>query len=148
MKKALLYANRPSEFFNILNKMNQLDYWFEEVKQLIGWQQNPKKHPEGDVYEHTMLSLDEATAYAELGMNKEATHILEALVKNSEQYLTWYLNLPQKDFLGSGNDCRLHIYVFQQAIMTAEKVDSALADKLKAKFEQYYVAYQQRGGAM
>ena len=93
-------------------------------------------------------SLDEATAYAELGMNKEATHILEALVKNSEQYLTWYLNLPQKDFLGSGNDCRLHIYVFQQAIMTAEKVDSALADKLKAKFEQYYVAYQQRGGAM
>ena len=39
--------------------MNQLDYWFKEVKDIIGIKQNPKYHSEGDVWNHTMMVLDE-----------------------------------------------------------------------------------------
>ena len=58
LKKALLKSNKPSIFFNVLNQMNHLDYWFKEIKQLIGIKQNPIYHPEGDVYTHTMMVLD------------------------------------------------------------------------------------------
>lgn len=69
LKKALLNSNKPSAFFNVLKNMNQLNYWFDEVKRCIGWEQNPKKHPEGDVYEHTMLALDEAVLYRDAVSN-------------------------------------------------------------------------------
>ena len=59
LKKALLKANKPSIFFKNLRYMNQLDYWFKELKDLIGVNQNPKYHAEGDVWNHTMLVLDE-----------------------------------------------------------------------------------------
>ena len=59
MNKALLKANKPSIFFNYLREMNQLDYWFPELKRLIGCPQNLKYHQEGDVWNHTMLVLDE-----------------------------------------------------------------------------------------
>ncbi|MBO5514346.1 MAG: CCA tRNA nucleotidyltransferase, partial [Mogibacterium sp.] len=36
MKKALLTADKPSIFFESLRKMDQLDVWFPELKQLIG----------------------------------------------------------------------------------------------------------------
>lgn len=63
LKKALLESNKPSIFFDVLKQMNKLDYWFEEVKMTIGYEQNPRKHPEGDVYNHTMMMLDEATLF-------------------------------------------------------------------------------------
>ena len=40
--------------------MDQLSFWFPEVQQLIGVVQSPLHHPEGDVWNHTMLVLDEA----------------------------------------------------------------------------------------
>ena len=60
LKKALLKAEKPSIFFEVLREMDQLDYWFPEVKALIGVEQNPKFHSEGDVWIHTMMVLDEA----------------------------------------------------------------------------------------
>lgn len=57
-KKALLKARRPSVYFRVLREMGQLDDWFGEVKALIGVEQNPCFHPEGDVFEHTTLVLD------------------------------------------------------------------------------------------
>ena len=63
LKKALLNSKKPSSFFNYLKEMNQLHFWFSELNECVGYKQNPKKHPEGDVFEHTMLSLDEATLY-------------------------------------------------------------------------------------
>lgn len=65
LAKALLKALRPSVFFEVLCRMNQLDVWFPEVKALIGVEQNPTHHPEGDVWNHTMLVLDAAAAYRE-----------------------------------------------------------------------------------
>ena len=60
LKKALLKADRPSIFFEVLRAMNQLDVWFPELKALIGVEQNPVYHAEGDVWNHTMMVLDEA----------------------------------------------------------------------------------------
>ena len=63
MKKALLESHRPSEFFECLREMGQLGYWFKELEQLIGLEQNPKFHPEGDVWTHTMMVLDRAAHF-------------------------------------------------------------------------------------
>lgn len=60
LKKALLKAERPSIFFEVLRQMEQLDVWFPEAKALIGVAQNPVYHAEGDVWNHTMMVLDEA----------------------------------------------------------------------------------------
>lgn len=63
LKKALIKGDKPSLFFAYLRKMHQLDYWFKEIKSLIGIKQDPLFHPEGDVYIHTMKVLDKASNY-------------------------------------------------------------------------------------
>ena len=63
LKKALTKGSHPSIFFESLKQMQQLDYWFKEVKQLIGVKQDPIYHPEGDVWVHTMQVLDKAASY-------------------------------------------------------------------------------------
>lgn len=60
LKKALLKADRPSIFFEVLRQMDQLHHWFPELEALIGVEQNPRFHAEGDVWTHTMLVLDAA----------------------------------------------------------------------------------------
>ena len=60
LEKALLKADRPSIFFETLKEMNQLSVWFPEVESLIGVEQNPRYHAEGDVWVHTMMVLDVA----------------------------------------------------------------------------------------
>lgn len=65
MKKALLKSEKPSVFFEVLREVNGLDFWFPELKQLIGLRQNPDFHPEGDVWVHTMQVLDRAVKFRE-----------------------------------------------------------------------------------
>ena len=69
LEKALLKADKPSIFFNYLRKMNQLDYWFKELKDVIGVSQNPQFHAEGDVWTHTMMVLDQAAKYRDKAEN-------------------------------------------------------------------------------
>ncbi len=66
LRKALLKAKKPSIFFDILNKMNQLSYWFKEVEDLINIKQDPIYHPEGDAYIHTMQVLDRCAKYRDV----------------------------------------------------------------------------------
>lgn len=66
LKKALLKANKPSVFFEYIRKMNQLDYWFKELKDLINVNQNPIYHSEGDAWNHTMMVLDEGAKKRDL----------------------------------------------------------------------------------
>ena len=65
LEKALLQADRPSVFFDVLREMDQLRPWFSECADLIGVPQNPRFHTEGDVWNHTMLVLDAAAQYRE-----------------------------------------------------------------------------------
>ena len=65
LAKTLVKAAHPSAFFTTLKAMNQLDHWFPEVAALRGVMQEPKYHPEGDVWEHTMQVIDQAAKLRE-----------------------------------------------------------------------------------
>lgn len=60
LEKALLKAEKPSIFFELMRKMGHLSVWFPELEALIGVDQNKKYHTEGDVWVHTMMVLDQA----------------------------------------------------------------------------------------
>lgn len=53
-----LEADKPSIFFDVLRDAKLLDVHFKPVFDLIGAIQPIKYHPEGDSYNHTMLTLD------------------------------------------------------------------------------------------
>lgn len=57
-KKLLIQAPKPSIGFELLKKLDILED-FPELKALIGCQQEYEYHPEGDVWIHTLLSMDE-----------------------------------------------------------------------------------------
>lgn len=59
LSQALL-QERPSLFFASLRNENGLVPWFREVQALIGVEQSPIHHAEGDVWNHTMMVLDQA----------------------------------------------------------------------------------------
>jgi tRNA nucleotidyltransferase (CCA-adding enzyme) len=61
--KMLHQATKPSIFFRFLKDVDWLDYYFKELSDLIGIQQDPIWHPEGDAFEHTMHTLDQASDY-------------------------------------------------------------------------------------
>lgn len=60
-----LNTRKPSIFFEVLRRAEVLDIYFKEIKDLIGAEQPPKYHPEGDAYNHTMLVLDMAAELTE-----------------------------------------------------------------------------------
>ncbi len=62
LSKALLKADRPSIFFESLREMEQMHEFFPEIEKMIGVPQNPQCHPEGDVFRHTMLVVDQAAS--------------------------------------------------------------------------------------
>lgn len=65
LEKVLLKANKPSIFFEYARKINLLSSIFSPMDKLIGVKQEPKWHPEGDVWTHTMIVLDEAAKLRE-----------------------------------------------------------------------------------
>jgi tRNA nucleotidyltransferase (CCA-adding enzyme) len=60
IEKLLLQAARPSIGFGLALDLGVIDRLFPEVKALVGCEQEPEWHPEGDVWVHTLLVLDEA----------------------------------------------------------------------------------------
>ncbi len=65
LKKALMGSMHPSVFFKVLRDMGQLLPWFREIYELIGLEQDPIFHPEGDVWNHTMEVIDRGAALRE-----------------------------------------------------------------------------------
>lgn len=78
-KKALMQSARPEIYFDILRRAGALEVWFQELAALIGVRQNPKYHPEGDAYVHTMLVLRAAAEMREAAQ-KPLNLMLAALV--------------------------------------------------------------------
>jgi tRNA nucleotidyltransferase (CCA-adding enzyme) len=56
----LLLAPRPSIGFRLALQLGVVDRLFPELKALVGCEQEPEWHPEGDVWVHTLLVIDEA----------------------------------------------------------------------------------------
>ncbi|MBU1007514.1 HD domain-containing protein [Candidatus Dependentiae bacterium] len=60
MRKLLLKSRRPSLGFRWLYELGRLEELFPELGALVGVAQRSDYHPEGDVFEHTMQSVDAA----------------------------------------------------------------------------------------
>jgi tRNA nucleotidyltransferase (CCA-adding enzyme) len=60
MEKLLLQAKRPSLGFEIALDLGVIDKLFPEMKALVGCPQEPEWHPEGDVWIHTLMVIDQA----------------------------------------------------------------------------------------
>ena len=60
IEKLLLRANRPSIGFALALELGIIERLFPELDALVGCPQEPEWHPEGDVWVHTLLVIDEA----------------------------------------------------------------------------------------
>ena len=60
LEEVLLTYEKPSRYFISLKEDNNLDIKFPEIGDLVGVIQSPIHHPEGDVFNHTMMVVDEA----------------------------------------------------------------------------------------
>ena len=66
-KKLLLKAPKPSLGFELMQELGILERYFLELYALIGVPQSPKWHPEGDVWVHTMMTVDEMSGLCRSG---------------------------------------------------------------------------------
>ena len=60
VEKLLLKAGRPSLGFALAREVDVTKTLFPELHALIGCPQEPEWHPEGDVWTHTLMVIDEA----------------------------------------------------------------------------------------
>ncbi|MEO5739930.1 MAG: HDIG domain-containing metalloprotein [Vicinamibacterales bacterium] len=60
IEKLLLRAQRPSVGFALALELGVIDQLFPELKALVGCEQEPEWHPEGDVWVHTLQVIDQA----------------------------------------------------------------------------------------
>jgi len=62
IEKLLLRARRPSTGFALALHLGVIERLFPELDALVGCPQEPEWHPEGDVWVHTLLVIDQARA--------------------------------------------------------------------------------------
>lgn len=60
LREVLLTSQKPSDYFEKLREDGELEKDYPDLYHLIGVEQNPEYHPEGDVFTHTMMVLDQA----------------------------------------------------------------------------------------
>ncbi len=60
IEKLLLKAERPSIGFTLALDLDVIDRVLPEMRPLVGCEQEPEWHPEGDVWIHTLMVIDEA----------------------------------------------------------------------------------------
>ena len=60
IEKLLLQAERPSIGFALALDLGVIDSLLPELKPLLGCEQEPEWHPEGDVWTHTLMVIDKA----------------------------------------------------------------------------------------
>jgi tRNA nucleotidyltransferase (CCA-adding enzyme) len=80
VEKLLLRAQRPSIGFRIALDLDVIDRLFPELKALVDCPQEPEWHPEGDVWVHTLLVIDQArTRIDDLPHAQQVTVMLGAV---------------------------------------------------------------------
>ena len=62
IEKLLLRAQRPSIGFALALDLGVIDQVLPEMRPLVGCEQEPEWHPEGDVWTHTLMVIDQARA--------------------------------------------------------------------------------------
>ncbi len=78
-EKMFLKSVRPSLGIRWLLKIGRLKETLPEIDALVGVQQNPRWHPEGDVFEHTMQTIDAAAQFSYENDHEKLIFLLAAL---------------------------------------------------------------------
>ncbi len=80
LEKLLLGSPRPSVGLTLALELGVIERLFPELAALIGCKQEPEWHPEGDVWTHTLLVVDQAaSSLKELSHPKQSTLMLAAI---------------------------------------------------------------------
>jgi len=80
LEKLLLAAERPSIGFALALDLGVVDQLLPELKPLVGCEQEPEWHPEGDVWTHTLMVIDKTRELnADLDQQRLITLMLGAL---------------------------------------------------------------------
>ena len=80
IEKLLLRARKPSIGFALALELTVIERLFPELATLVGCEQEPEWHPEGDVWVHTLLVIDEARKRIDdLGYPQQVTLMLGAV---------------------------------------------------------------------
>jgi tRNA nucleotidyltransferase (CCA-adding enzyme) len=80
VEKLLLLADKPSLGLQLALEIDVVDRLWPELKPLVGCPQDPEWHPEGDVWVHTLMVVDQARARINgMGRGPAAAMMLGAL---------------------------------------------------------------------
>jgi tRNA nucleotidyltransferase (CCA-adding enzyme) len=80
IEKLMLQPQRPAIGWQLALELGVLDRLFPDVKALVGCEQEPEWHPEGDVWVHTLMVIDQArTRIDDLARAEQVTVMLGAL---------------------------------------------------------------------
>jgi tRNA nucleotidyltransferase (CCA-adding enzyme) len=79
LKKLLLKGVWPSMGLQVLRSVGVVEALFPELKALMGCPQEPEWHPEGDVWVHTLMVVDEAARQARVDGLSAREHLLTVL---------------------------------------------------------------------
>lgn len=80
IEKLMLQAQRPSIGWQLALELGVLDRLFPDVRALVGCEQEPEWHPEGDVWIHTLMVIDQARSRIDdLMRGEQVTVMLGAL---------------------------------------------------------------------
>ena len=74
--KKLLLADKPSIGFELLRSIGVIDRYYPELAKLKDTPQEPEWHPEGDVWIHTMMVIDQAALIATREMMNDEQRLL------------------------------------------------------------------------
>lgn len=143
----LLEYDKPSEFFEKMKADRTVFSEIPELASLIGVMQNQEHHKEGDVWNHTMLVIDEAAGRKHLVKNK-AGFMLSALchdfgktvctteedgVIHAYGHETAGLPIIQTFLERAGADSNLISYVLN---MTELHMDPGIMARMKSKIKK------------
>ncbi|MFA6534902.1 MAG: HD domain-containing protein [Candidatus Babeliales bacterium] len=125
LKKLFLKSKLPSLGFRWLLKIGRLKEIFPELSILVNVRQNPKYHPEGDVFEHTMQVLDAAAII----------EFYDEQNKDFEQYLIMLAALCHDLGKASKTDKDLHCkgHEFESVKIAARFLKRLTSNKLLIK---------------
>lgn len=87
-EKLLLLSSRPSLGIRWLNDISRLKEILPELANTIGVPQDPIWHPEGDVFEHSMQTLDAAARYILHNIDRRLELLFASLCHDLGKYST------------------------------------------------------------
>lgn len=83
-------------------------------------------------HDYNSASLELAEAYVACGKPEKATPILDAIIKDSREYIAWYLSLGNNYFANSRRYCHERVYAFASAQnVYAKLAESSAEGKVK-----------------